>query len=49
MNVENSLEAVQMRSHPGKYMEGLRKITQNVHQKSLCGGPDWRWAEVSQV
>jgi len=28
MNVENSLEAVQMMSHPGNYMVGLRKIMQ---------------------
>jgi len=38
MNVENSLEAVQMLSHPGKYMEGLRKIMRNVYQKK----PVWR-------
>jgi hypothetical protein len=42
MNVENSLEAVLMRSHPGKYIEGLRKIMQKYIKKSLCGGPDSR-------
>jgi hypothetical protein len=49
MNVENCLEAVQMRSHPGKYPQGLRKIMKNVYQQSLCGDPDSRWTEASQI